>query len=65
VAAAGNDVFDRKFSTWYTDLSNGSRDAMGQLMTGRISPEEFVETVQGIADDIKADDDIPKYTRTE
>jgi N-acetylglucosamine transport system substrate-binding protein len=65
VAAAGEDVFDRKYSTWHTDLSNGARDAMGELMTGRISAEEFCATVQGIADDVKADDDIPKYTRTE
>ena len=64
VAGAGEDVFDRKYSTWYTDLANGVRDAMGELMTGRISAEEFCETAQGYADDIKADDDVPKYTRT-
>ena len=32
-------------------------------MTGRITPEEFIERVQEVADEVKADEDIPKYTR--
>jgi hypothetical protein len=37
---------------------------MGDLLTLRITPEQFVEAVQAKADEIKANPDIPKYTRS-
>ena len=61
--AAGPDLFNARYWDWYTDLDNALRDAMGELLTLRITPEQFVETVQAAADDVKADPDIPKYTR--
>lgn len=60
---AGDDVFSYKFSSWYTDLSNATRDATGELLTNRISPAQFVETIQQAADTVKADPDVEKYTR--
>ncbi|MBN1287084.1 MAG: N-acetylglucosamine/diacetylchitobiose ABC transporter substrate-binding protein [Anaerolineae bacterium] len=63
VESAGDAVFNRRYSDWYTDITNGTRDAMGELLTKRSTPEQFCETVQAIADDVKADPDIPKYTR--
>jgi uncharacterized protein (UPF0147 family) len=45
-------------------MGDGTRDNMGELLTNRITPEEFVANVQAIADEVKADEDIPKYTRT-
>jgi N-acetylglucosamine transport system substrate-binding protein len=64
VEAAGEDIFTYRFSSWYTDLSFEARDRTGDLMTGRITPEEFVEAVQAKADAVKADPNIPKYTRS-
>jgi N-acetylglucosamine transport system substrate-binding protein len=63
VEGAEDQVFNRLWAGWYSDLGTATRDAMGELLTGRSTPEQFCETVQGVADDIKADDDIPKYTR--
>jgi N-acetylglucosamine transport system substrate-binding protein len=60
--AAGDGLFNYYWKDWYTDISNGTRDAMGQLLTKHISPEEFCKTVQEVADEVKADEDIPKYT---
>jgi N-acetylglucosamine transport system substrate-binding protein len=60
--AAGDGLFNYFWKDWYTPLNDGTRDAMGELLTSRITPEQFVETIQGIADEVKADDDIPKYT---
>ena len=60
---AGDMAFNTRYRSWYSDLSTEVSNNMGELMTGRISAEEFCETVQGIADDVKADDDIPKYSR--
>lgn len=59
---AGDGLFNYFWKDWYTPLNDSTRDAMGQLLTNRISPEEFTVTIQEIADEIKADEDIPKYT---
>ncbi len=64
VEAAGEEIFTYRYESWYTDLSFETRDRMGDLLTSRISPEEFVEAVQAKADAIKADDNIVKYTRS-
>jgi N-acetylglucosamine transport system substrate-binding protein len=60
--AAGDDLFNYRYKDWYTPLNNAVRDNMGELLTKRITPEQFVENVQAVADEVKADDDIPKYT---
>ena len=59
---AGDGLFNYFWKDWYSTLNDGTRDAMGELLTDRSTPAQFVETVQGIADDVKADSDIPKYT---
>ncbi len=61
---AGDGLFDYRWKDWYTPMGDGTRDNMGELLTNRITPEEFVANVQAIADEVKADEDIPKYTRT-
>ena len=64
VENAGDNILERpKFSTWYTDINEEAKNAMGQLLTGRVDAEEFIERVQEVADEVKEDDDIPKYTR--
>jgi N-acetylglucosamine transport system substrate-binding protein len=64
VENAGEHILERpSFTNWYTPLSTEVDNSMGSLLTGRISPEEFVERVQEVADEVKEDDDIPKYTR--
>lgn len=64
VEAAGEEIFTYRYEAWYTDLSFETRDRMGDLLTSRITPEEFVEAVQAKADAIKADPNIVKYTRS-
>jgi N-acetylglucosamine transport system substrate-binding protein len=63
VDAAGDDVFSYNFTTWYSDLNEATRDATGELLTNRITPAQFAETIQQTADTVKADPDIEKYTR--
>lgn len=62
-AEAANGGFRHRFGGWYSDLGRAAANATGELLTGRISPDQFAETVQAAADAVKADDDIPKYTR--
>ncbi|MCZ7545466.1 MAG: hypothetical protein M5R40_18960 [Anaerolineae bacterium] len=59
---AGEDLFNYFYKDWYTDLTNATRDAMGELLTKRITPEQFCETVQLAADETRDNPDIPKYT---
>ena len=60
---AANGGFDYLSRGWYSDLWTAVANATGELLTGRISPDQFAETVQAAADEVKADGDIPKYTR--
>src|SRR5690606_25592219 len=62
--AAGDGLFNYFYKDWYTDLTNAARDAMGELLTNRITPEQFAERVQQAADTVKADNSIPKYTHS-
>ncbi len=64
VEAAGDNIFDYQIDAWYTPLNDELRDRTGDLMTGRMTPEEWIEAVQAKADEVKADDSIPKYTRS-
>jgi N-acetylglucosamine transport system substrate-binding protein len=60
--AAGDELFNYFWKDWYNDLNNATRDAMGELLTKRSTPEKFADTVQQVADDVKNDPEIPKYT---
>jgi N-acetylglucosamine transport system substrate-binding protein len=62
--ASGEATFNDQWDSWYTPLHDEARDRTGDLMTGRISPEQWIEAVQAKADEVKADDSIPKYERT-
>ncbi len=59
---AANGGFNYLSRTWYSDLWTAAQNATGELLTNRVSPEQFVDTVQAAADAVKADGDIPKYT---
>lgn len=61
-AEAANGGFNYLSRGWYSDLWKAVKNATGELLTNRISPEQFADTVQAAADEVKADDDIPKYT---
>lgn len=61
-AEAANGGFNYLSRGWYSDLWTAVKNATGELLTNRITPEQFAETVQAAADAVKADDDIPKYT---
>lgn len=60
---AGEDIFSYKFALWYRPLSDEVSNHTGELLTGRMSPDEFITAVQAKADEVKADDTITKYQR--
>jgi len=64
VESAGSDIFSRpKYSSWYSDLGKEVSDNLGEIMAGRMEPDEFIELAQAKADDVAADDEITKFER--
>ncbi|WP_327090069.1 N-acetylglucosamine/diacetylchitobiose ABC transporter substrate-binding protein [Nonomuraea sp. NBC_01738] len=62
-AAGQNIITDARFEGWYKELFDYATKQTNALMGGRITVEQFMETVQKKADDIKADSSVPKQTR--
>ena len=64
VETAGAEIFARpKYSSWYSDFGKEVTNNVGELMTGRMQPGEFIELAQAKADETAADDEVTKFTR--
>lgn len=64
VENAGAEIFSRpKYSSWYSDLGTEVSNNLGEVMTGRMTPDEFIALAQAKADEIAADDEVIKFTR--
>ncbi|HLR97571.1 MAG TPA: N-acetylglucosamine/diacetylchitobiose ABC transporter substrate-binding protein [Jiangellaceae bacterium] len=62
--AAGDDVVNWLYPTWYRSLENPAIDTMmGDLLTNRISVDEWVEGCEAEAAAVRDDDSVTKYTR--
>jgi N-acetylglucosamine transport system substrate-binding protein len=60
---AGNVFPGLRYGGWYGDLGTEASAKMGDMLTGRITPDEYVEAVQAMADKVKADPEVTKFTR--
>lgn len=58
---AGSNVILLQLDSWYAPLKNAGKDAVRNLLTGKATPEQFCETMQKAADQVKADPKIKKY----
>ncbi len=63
IAAAGANTFEARYGGWYPSFNNEAKLEMGALMANESSVDDFIENVQALADDLKADESIVKYTR--
>jgi len=64
VEKCGDQVFPgMKYGGWYSDLGKEASAMMGEMLTKRITPDGFVEAVQKMADKVKADPEVTKFTR--
>lgn len=63
VTAAGKDAFTWNFNVWYAQMEKSVEDATGELMAGRIKPDEWVTRCQKAADTTAKDSSIKKYHR--
>lgn len=62
-ACAGNVFPFMRYGGWYSDMDKEVNAKMGDLLTKRITPAEFIEAAQKAADKVKADPDVTKFTR--
>lgn len=63
LAAAGTNTVYYRWQSWYAQMKDEAVAATGQLMTGGVTPEQYVERLQKKADDIKSDSAIKKFKR--
>ncbi|MEV0647030.1 N-acetylglucosamine/diacetylchitobiose ABC transporter substrate-binding protein [Phytomonospora sp. NPDC050363] len=57
-------AFPFKIDEWYPDFGKGIlRPKLGEVMAGRLTPDEFIDTIQKAADDVKSDSAILKQKR--
>jgi N-acetylglucosamine transport system substrate-binding protein len=64
IANAGSNTFPTaRYQSWYKDLQDEARFQLLALMQKQISIEEYQNTVQDMADQVKDDDSVVKYTR--
>ena len=61
--ASGDDTFDYRWKDWYRDLADESRDRTGDLLTGRITPDEWMEAMEAKAAQVQRRSRCVKYTR--
>ncbi|MFC6895100.1 hypothetical protein ACFQGX_06315 [Nonomuraea dietziae] len=63
VSAAGANTVYYRWQTWYAQLKDEAVAATGQLMSGGLTPDKYLERIQKKADEIKNDSAIKKYKR--
>lgn len=63
-ADAGSDKFSGpRFPGWYALLDEENKNQIGLLMTGEASVDDVISTMQELVDEIREDDQTPKFTR--
>ncbi|MGV9303237.1 N-acetylglucosamine/diacetylchitobiose ABC transporter substrate-binding protein [Nonomuraea sp. NPDC003727] len=63
VAAAGANTVYWRWERWYAQLKDEAIAATGQLMSGGLTADKYLERIQKKADEIKKDSSIKKYSR--
>ncbi|WP_336211297.1 N-acetylglucosamine/diacetylchitobiose ABC transporter substrate-binding protein [Nonomuraea sp. LPB2021202275-12-8] len=63
LADAGANLVYYRWRSWYLQLDDEVKAATGELMSGRLKPDAYLERIQKKADDIKGDSSIKKYKR--
>ncbi len=66
VEKAGANIIQFKMPGWYSSIGGETgeiQNRTGELLTGKIKPEEFVDAMQKKADEVAADPDVVKFKR--
>ncbi|WP_084959104.1 N-acetylglucosamine/diacetylchitobiose ABC transporter substrate-binding protein [Thermoactinospora rubra] len=63
LTAAGDNKVYFRWRQWYAELHTEVQAASGQLMSGNLKPEAYLERIQKKADAIKNDSSVKKFKR--
>jgi N-acetylglucosamine transport system substrate-binding protein len=63
VKAAGSNTFVAQYGDWYKKLNDDVSNAMGSMLNKRMTPDQFMDTAQQLADAIAQDNSVKKYHR--
>jgi N-acetylglucosamine transport system substrate-binding protein len=63
VKKAGDNTFVALYGTWYAKMENDIKDQMGAMLTKQITPAQYMDKAQQIADATAKDSSIKKYHR--
>lgn len=63
ISASAGQTYVARYGGWYKDLMDVAKQAMADLMQKKITVDDYMDTVQQAADDVRDDDSIPKFTR--
>ncbi|MBP2479224.1 N-acetylglucosamine transport system substrate-binding protein [Crossiella equi] len=63
VREAGTELVGFRHRGWYPKLRKATDDAVGELVTGRLTPAAWADRVQAAADELARDSGVKKYTR--
>ncbi|MFC5724427.1 N-acetylglucosamine/diacetylchitobiose ABC transporter substrate-binding protein [Streptomyces gamaensis] len=63
LAKAGQNIVNPRIQDWYVGLEKEKIGvaALGEMMAGRMTPDEAITTIQKFADQTRADDSVKKY----
>ena len=65
LAAAGNNLLNPRIADWYPSLEKEKiGGALGEMMAGRMTPDEAISAIQKAADEVAKDDSVTKYKHT-
>ena len=51
------------YGGWYSDLGTETSAKLGEMLTKQITPDQFIEASQKMADKVKADPEVTKFKR--
>lgn len=60
---AGEDMFEIRFMDWYADLKAAVRDATHNLLSGRMTSDQYSSTMQQAVDTVAQDSSVTKFKR--
>ncbi|MFC7644278.1 hypothetical protein ACFQX6_28845 [Streptosporangium lutulentum] len=63
LTAAGDNAVWFLFRKWYVEMHDEVAAASGQLMSGKLTVDEWMDRAQKKADSIKSDSSVKKFTR--
>ena len=63
VEDAGGETFNFRFTSWYLEMDNEFENALGSLLNGALTPREFADRMEAMAERLRQDPDTIRFKR--